>query len=717
MSTPGLGTAKPLSKYVTADSGLRPRSLGTKSQKTSYRTELSTASSIIDFVIVFRPTNNIERSAEALQQLLQKLAGVGLLVQVRPGCELGEVMLLVKCPTDRLQREVHSSRSRDWLSGIRVAAPGIEQSVDGPPITDGERLRLVFMIITAPEDENGAGITPKLGSWINVESIFPLHNKEFDQAWLKTWATRWRIDDKELEHICEHFGTKVAMYFAFLQFYFISLSVPAALGIVSFFLLPEYSVIYSICVSLWAIVFHGLWERRQRQLAIRWDVRNCSQMEHRRAAFVGSHQITNPRTGSQVPAFNDVSRLARESLAVPFALLAGSFLAAVLTLIFAVEVFIGEVYDGPLKSILTFTPTVLFSILVGPFSSLYMQAAHKLTTFENHETDAKFNAAITRKSFILNFLTSYTALFLTLFVYLPLGHLLVPKLDVFGLTSTYAAYGVTAKPFVLDNGRIRNQLFYFAVTAQIVNLFMEFILPIVLRLAKGEAQELQAKFTGQSGFKPTDAPEEVALMKQIRFEARLPDYDTYGDFAELVIQFGYTVMFSSIWPLTPVCAFLNNIIELRADAAKLCKNMKRPVPMRADTIGPWADNIVFLTWLGSMTTASITFLLGGDAPATKSFLHLLAVCFFSEHVYVLLCKSVSVILARLPNAAERKVQDEEFLIRKEYLSKLSSVESTTTRASVSLKNILFQEDFSEICTHAYRIVRQKAGKTPQKKEL
>ncbi|CCG83001.1 Putative uncharacterized protein [Taphrina deformans PYCC 5710] len=299
------------------------------------------------------------------------------------------------------------------------------------------------MILTSPVHEGGVGITPKIGEWHQVESIFPLHNSEFDQAWLKRWATKWTIDDNELDHLCEHFGTRVALYFAFLQFYLISLAIPATMGLLAFFFLPEYSLLYSLGISIWAT---------------------------RRAAFVGSKTSKDPVTGQAVPVFNPMSRLSREVLTIPFGILAGAILAVVLTAIFSVEVFIGEVYDGPLKSILTFTPTILFSVLVGPFSNLYMKAAHKLTIYENHETDAKFNAAITRKSFLLNFMTSYTALFLTLYVYLPFGHAVVPKLDVFGLTSSYAAYGVKAKPFVLDSSRIRNQLFYFAVTAQVVNL-------------------------------------------------------------------------------------------------------------------------------------------------------------------------------------------------------------------------------------------------------
>ena len=45
-------------------------------------------------------------------------------------------------------------------------------------------------------------------------------------------------------------------------------------------------------------------------------------------------------------------RALRQSLQIPFALAAGAGLATVLTLIFAVEVFMSEVYKGPFKQFL-----------------------------------------------------------------------------------------------------------------------------------------------------------------------------------------------------------------------------------------------------------------------------------------------------------------------------------------------------------------------------
>ncbi|EEB86913.1 hypothetical protein MPER_15968, partial [Moniliophthora perniciosa FA553] len=46
-------------------------------------------------------------------------------------------------------------------------------------------------------------------------------------------------------------------------------------------------------------------------------------------------------------------------------------------------------------------------------------------------------------------------------------------------------------------------------------------------------------------------------------ELSLPPYDIFLDFREMVIQFGYVALWSTIWPLAPLMAFINNILEIR----------------------------------------------------------------------------------------------------------------------------------------------------------
>ena len=129
-----------------------------------------------------------------------------------------------------------------------------------------------------------------------------------------------------------------------------------------------------------------------------------------------------------------------------------------------------------------------------------------------------------------------------------------------------------------------------------------------------------------------------------------------------------------IWPITPVCAVLNNWLELRSDAAKICMTFRRPVPQRADSIGPWLSNLSFLSWLACLTTSTLVFLFGnGDFHLVcdqKLALHLLIVVLVAEHGYWVVDTLLSTLSARVRTAGEIDTQREEYTVRRRYLANL-----------------------------------------------
>ena len=54
-----------------------------------------------------------------------------------------------------------------------------------------------------------------------------------------------------------------------------------------------------------------------------------------------------------------------------------------------------------------------------------------------------------------------------------------------------------------------------------------------------------------------------------------------------MIQFGFVTIFVAAFPLAPLCALVNNVIELRLDAYKLTKYFQRSSAHRAQDIGAW----------------------------------------------------------------------------------------------------------------------------------
>lgn len=79
----------------------------------------------------------------------------------------------------------------------------------------------------------------------------------------------------------------------------------------------------------------------------------------------------------------------------------------------------------------------------------------------------------------------------------------------------------------------------------------------------------------------------VGHYEILKFFALCFPEDTFEDYLEMFIQFGYVVLFSSAFPLAALCALLNNIIEIRSDAFKLCTNLRRPFGERVENIGTW----------------------------------------------------------------------------------------------------------------------------------
>lgn len=52
-----------------------------------------------------------------------------------------------------------------------------------------------------------------------------------------------------------------------------------------------------------------------------------------------------------------------------------------------------------------------------------------------------------------------------------------------------------------------------------------------------------------------------------------------------VIQFSFTTIFVAAFPLAPLLALLNNIIEIRLDAIKMVTLERRMVPKKTNDIG------------------------------------------------------------------------------------------------------------------------------------
>lgn len=592
--------------------------------------------------------------------------------------------------------EVYRSRVKDWTHGVRSGEPAsdVQAALEQDPMTDAERQRIIFQMITNPEKEGGAGIKAKTADWEYVESIFALHDHTFNKHWIKKWSTEYKVKLEDLDEIRNRFGEKVAFYFAFEQTYFNFLLFPTGLGIFAYFFLGSFSPIYAVLLCLWSTCFVEWWRHQERDLSLRWGVKGVSSIESKRSDFIATQEVEDPATGETQKIFPWSERLKRQALQLPFALAAFAVLGSLIVTCFAIEIFIGEIYDGPGKSIVAFTPTVLLTTCMPLLTGALSDVAKRLNDFENYETDSQYDRQHTGKLFVLDFITSYMGIILTAFVYVPFGAVLIPYLDVFSrVFASEAGRKKTAQAghYAINPDRLRKQVIYFAVTAQIVNFAMEVVVPYLKRQGFLKFQEMKAKRTG-TGLEPSaaadDAPEEKEFLARVRSEAEMPAYDVYTDLREMIIQFGYLSLFSVVWPLVPLSYLINNWFELRADAVKICIEMQRPTPWRADTIGPWLDALSFLTWLGSITAAALTYMFSNDGLGPDGRPHdikgwgLLLAIFFSEHIYLIVHGLVRNAIGTIDSPGRQRERKDRYMTRQKLiqdsLAKLPNVPTIST---------------------------------------
>jgi hypothetical protein len=72
-----------------------------------------------------------------------------------------------------------------------------------------------------------------------------------------------------------------------------------------------------------------------------------------------------------------------------------------------------------------------------------------------------------------------------------------------------------------------------------------------------------------------------------------------------VLQFGFVTLFVAAFPLAPLFALLNNLIEIRLDAYKFLVTNRRPMPARAEDLGVWTPILDGISKLAVLTNVSL----------------------------------------------------------------------------------------------------------------
>ncbi|CAN9499430.1 unnamed protein product [Ophioblennius macclurei] len=496
---------------------------------------------------------------------------------------------------------------------------------------------------------NRDNIWRKLKSFGVIKDTFPLHNATKLKDLSKAWYSGNQLA-QPLDSVNRYFGSSVAFYFSFLDFYTWSLLPPAVLGllIMYFSVSVQKEVVESVSGSqdsddqddsglavsghmllavfsmLWSTVFMELWKRRSASLSYRWGTLHLAErFAEPRPGFHGDLGV-NPVTGRVEPLFPEWQRDLRMALvSVP---VVGLFLGLV---VFGMMGFywgealvrqLTEDWDSMLAQILVFLPSILHIVYTNMLSTAYRIVAQYLTEFENHREESAFQNHLTAKVLVFTFFNYFAVLF----------HIAFFKQDV---------------PL------LRKRLSSLLIISQLVNQVTEVVIPFLVDRFISAPNRTESE----------DDPQE----DKFRNQGKLPVFPgLFGEYIELLVQFGYLSLFSCVFPLTAVLLLLNNLTEIRSDAYKICKLFRKPFDPPVANMGVWQIAFEVLSFVSVVSNCWLLLL----SPQLKkmseeggiSSTNLLLAAVLVEHVLIFIKVIMSVVIPDEPDWIRKKREHIEF---------------------------------------------------------
>ncbi|XP_039988884.1 anoctamin-10 isoform X1 [Xiphias gladius] len=492
-------------------------------------------------------------------------------------------------------------------------------------------------------------IWQKLGSAGVVVDMFPLHS--LDQ--LKDLSDAWYSGNhlaQPLDSVNGYFGSSVAFYFSFLDFYTWSLLPPAILGLSITYFSGEVQkemvesvsgsqdknveddsgpaisghMIQAVFSMLWSTVFMELWKRRSSSLSYRWGTLHLAErFAEPRPGFHGDLGV-NPVTGRVEPLFPEWQRDLRMALvSVP---VVGLFLG--LVVLGMVCFYWGEAqvqqlhkdWDSLVSQTLLYMPSVLHIIYTNMLANVYKTVARSLTEYENHREESAFEKHLTAKVLVFTFFNYFAVLFHVAF-------------------------------FKQDVPLLRKRLASLLIVTQLVNQVTEAVIPFLVDRFISAPHRTESK----------DDPQE----DKFRNQSTLPAFPgLFAEYIELLVQFGYLSLFSCVYPLTAVLLLINNLTEIRSDAYKICKLFRKPFSPPVANMGVWQTAFEVLSFVSVVSNCWLLLLspqlqeLCQEGGMSSKNILLLAV--LVEHVLILAKVILSLLIPDEPDWIRKKREHIEY---------------------------------------------------------
>ncbi|XP_048804208.1 anoctamin-3 isoform X1 [Lagopus muta] len=363
------------------------------------------------------------------------------------------------------------------------------------------------------------------------------------------------------------------------------------------------TVFFAIFMAIWATVFLEFWKRRRAVLTYDWDLVDWEDEEEElRPQFEAKYsqvERVNPITGKPEPFQPFPDKLSRLMVSV-----SGIFfmISLVLTAVFAVVVyrlvameqfasfkwyFIKKYWQFATSG----TGVCINFMIIMSLNVVYEKVAYLLTDLEHPRTESEWENSFALKMFLFQFVNLNSSIFYIAFF---LGRFAGRPGKYNKLFNRWRLEECHPSGCLID---LCLQMGVIMVLKQMWNNFMELGYPLL----QNWWSRRKMKRRGQS-------MEHKISLPQWEKDWNLQPMNLHGlmdEYLEMVLQFGFTTIFVAAFPLAPLLALLNNIIEIRLDAYKFVTQWRRPMPARATDIGIWYGILEGIGVLAVITNAFV----------------------------------------------------------------------------------------------------------------
>ncbi|XP_075994304.1 anoctamin-1a isoform X2 [Genypterus blacodes] len=345
------------------------------------------------------------------------------------------------------------------------------------------------------------------------------------------------------------------------------------------------TVFFSIFMALWAVLFMEHWKRRQMRLNYIWDLTGFSEEEedHNRAEYdtrvrqKTMKQEPTPKgekvkltCTDRLPAYLTMVVMMGLMISVTFAIVFGVILYRI-SIKAALHMSSYPAARSNIRATVKTTAAIINLIVIIILDEIYVKIANWLTRLEVPKTEKSFEERLIFKIFILKFVNAFTpivylAFFRGRLVGRPGNYLYVVgsyRMEECAHAGCLMELCIQLCITMLGKQLIQNNLFEIGIPK----------LKKLLRKRKSEKDQEEERNNAMQRH------EKDHMLGQ--FAGLTPEY------MEMIIQFGMVTLFVASFPLAPLFALLNNIIEIRLDAKKFVMELRRPIAAKAKDIGIW----------------------------------------------------------------------------------------------------------------------------------